>query len=54
MLRTVPESIRHWRSQDRVLVAAVHPINAVMIFLVSGLAVKQTWAQIATGQFLSR
>lgn len=31
------------------LVAAVHPVTAVVIFLVSGLAVKQTWAQIATG-----
>ncbi|RBI60313.1 hypothetical protein DMJ13_18425 [halophilic archaeon] len=32
------------------LVAAIHPVNAVVIFLVSALAVQQTWKQISTSK----
>ncbi|WP_114578531.1 DUF6220 domain-containing protein [Saliphagus sp. LR7] len=32
------------------LVAAIHPVNAVVIFLVSALAVKRTWKQISTSK----
>lgn len=32
------------------LVAAIHPVNAVVIVLVSALAVQQTWKQISTSK----
>lgn len=32
------------------LVAAIHPVNAVVIFLVSALAAKRTWEQISTSK----
>ncbi len=32
------------------LVAAIHPVNAVVIFLVSALAVRQTWKRISTSK----